>query len=304
MWWRRSVRFCAHGVLWDGKLLRWDHATDHEWYALDSALLKTSLRIDGIDQHGVDMSLNIGVPPNQHEAVQTILDQHLAERPANAFTGPIRELGTMSLSAAIRDRRFPKYLGSIGLAIVLMIVSMRAFTTGLTGIAEFDQSIIFGLFASSMGGSWRWRCAGQKAGAPLIRLSGRRSWWEFTAFMLFAATFFAIGSRFFWSSSVIAYAAGIGFGWMAATTITSVAWRQVDLRANGVVAQGCFWPWTQVKLVRWDGHTSGRLVLARGWRRVVGIAVLEQRDAVEALLKKKLPDSKSQEEQEVHTRSP
>jgi len=43
-----------------------------------------------------------------------------------------------------------------------------------------------------------------------------------------------------------------------------------------------------VRIIRWDRERSGRLVLARGWRRVVATVPPEQREAVEAVLQEKV----------------
>jgi hypothetical protein len=43
-----------------------------------------------------------------------------------------------------------------------------------------------------------------------------------------------------------------------------------------------------VRVVTWEREGSGRLVLERGWRRVVATVPPEQRAAVAALLKEKL----------------
>jgi hypothetical protein len=35
VWWRCSIRFCESGILWDQKLLKWDHLLEHRWDKYD-----------------------------------------------------------------------------------------------------------------------------------------------------------------------------------------------------------------------------------------------------------------------------
>jgi hypothetical protein len=289
-WWRKAVRFCERGILWDRKYLRWDHVVDAEWYAHDSALSKVSLQIKGIDQQNVDTTLNIGVPPDQHEVIQVILDLHVVQRPAVEFKQPAGELGTIPLSAAVRDPRFPRYVASIILTIVIALAVSHFFTARVTGNSEFDQSVFLGVFVGAFVISWYWRRSGTKAGAPLVRLSGRRSWWEFSVFAALAAVLYTIGSKLGWYSSTVSYTTGIGAGTMASMTFATIFWRQLDLRENGVCAQGHYWPWCQVRIMKQHTPSIGRLVLARGWRRIVAVVPPEQREAVEAVLRDKLND--------------
>jgi hypothetical protein len=291
LWWRKNVRFCKHGLLWDRSFLRWDHVVDTEWYTHDSAVSKVSLQAKGIDQQNVDTTLNVRVSPGQHEMVQLILDLNVVERPAVEFKRPNTELGTIPLSAAIRDPRFPKYVATFVLSLVIMFAAMHFFTARVTGIREFDQSVFLGIFLGTFVMSWRWRHAGITAGAPLVRLSARRSWPEIAAFAAAAAILFAVGSNLGWSNPSIAYVAGIGVGWTASSAIRGIFWGQIDLRENGVFFQGHCWPWSQVHVTLRHAEKNSRLVLARGWRQIVAAVPAEMRNVVEALLKEKFTNS-------------
>jgi hypothetical protein len=249
-----------------------------------------SLQIKGIDQYNVDTTLNIGVPPDRHELLQVILDLHVVQRPAVEFKQPTGELGTIPLSAAIRDPRFPRYIGTIVLSVVVALVVSHFFTARVTGNSEFDQSVFLGIFAGAVAIPWHWRRSGTKAGAPLIRLSGRRTWWEISSFAILAAVIYAIGSTLGWYSSIVGYATGIGAGAMAAMTFATIFWRQLDLRENGVSVQGLYWPWAEVRIDR--DTQNGRLILTRGWRRIVAAVPPEKREAVEAVLNEKLNNQK------------
>jgi hypothetical protein len=287
LWWQSSVRFCEHGVLWDRKVLHWDHIVDAEWYAHDSALSKVSLQVKGIDQYNVDTTLNVGIPADQHEVVQVMLDRHVVQRPAIEFKQQTAELGTIPLSAAIRDRRFPRYVGTMVMSVVIALVVSHFFTARVTGNSEFDQSVFLGIFASIFVVSWHWRRSGAKAGAPLVRLSGRRSWWEIGVIAALAVVLYAIGSKLGWYSSIVGYATGMGAGAMGSITFATIFWRQLDLRENGVCVQGHYWPWAEVRIRSRDTQNV-RLVLTRGWRCIVAAVPPEKREAVDAVLKLKL----------------
>jgi hypothetical protein len=290
IWWRNNLRFSQHGLLWDRSFLRWDHVVKTEWYSLDSALDKVYVQIDGIDQQNVDTSLKIGVLPNQFEPVQLILDLNVVQRPVVEFTHPIGELGTIPLTAAVRDSRFPRYVATIVLSIPLLFLSADFFTGRVTGIPEFDQAVILG-FLVSMITAWRWRRTGISAGAPLVRLSARRSWREIAAFAAAAWVLFAVGPNIGWSNSTIAYATGIGVGWTASIAIRGMLGGQLDLRENGVFFQGHCWPWSQVHVTVRHAEKNSRFVLVSGWRQIVAAMPTQQRAAVDAVLKEKLADS-------------
>jgi hypothetical protein len=100
-----------------------------------------------------------------------------------------------------------------------------------------------------------------------------------------------LGDQFGWTSAVLAYACGLGFGSAAASVTAYFAITQLDLRKNGIVMHAvAYWPWSQVKVVRWRPERVGRLVFGRGWRRISATIRPEQRKAIEAVLREKLDE--------------
>ena len=284
LWWRNNVRFCKNGIIWDRQVVLWDHLIEAKW----STSGPTILEVKGIDQQNIDRNWKIPVPAERRDYVQAILDQSIVARPSLPVGSLAYELGRIPISKAIRHPQLFQYAKSVLFSILAFGGVLYVIRNGVTGIAEFDHSIIVGFFLSAIFASWRWRWTGKNAGRPIIRLSAWRDWRRLVSMAALAAVFYYLGNTVSWSVPGLAYVAGAGFGWVVASGI-STSIRPFDLRDNGVVLQGGFyWPWTRVKVVRWDREGNGRLVLACGWSRVIAVVPREQREAVDTLLAEKV----------------
>jgi hypothetical protein len=284
LWWRNNVRFCKNGILWDLQVVLWDYLIEANWSSSDP----TDLKVRGIDQQNVDRKWTIFVPADRRADVQAILDQSIVVRPSLPIGSLAYELGRIPISKAIRHPQLFQYAKGMLVSIVAFGAVFYFIRNGVTGIAEFDHAIFVGFILSAFSASWRWRWTGKKAGRPLIRLSGWRDWRRLVPNAALAAIFYYLGNTVSWSVPGLAYVAGAGLGWVVAGGFTATI-RSFDLRDNGVLLQGEFyWPWTSVKIVKWNRDGNGRLVLARGWSRVIGIVPREQREAVDALLAEKI----------------
>ena len=59
------------------------------------------------------------------------------------------------------------------------------------------------------------------------------------------------------------------------------------MRANGIFTQGSFWPWNDIRLLKWNAE-NGQLALGNGWRRLFATVPPEQREAVDRVLREKV----------------
>jgi hypothetical protein len=284
LWWRNNVRFCKNGIIWDLQVVLWDHLIETNW----SSSGATNLEVKGIDQQNVDRKWTIFVPAERRDDVQAILDQSIVVRPSLPVGSLAYELGRIPISKAIRHPQLFQYAKAMLFSVVAFGAVFYFVRNGVTGIAEFDHAIFVGFILAAFSASWRWRWTGKKAGRPNTRLSGWRDWRRLVPIAGLAAILYYLGNTVSWSVPGLAYVAGAGFGWVVAGGFTAGT-RSFDLRDNGVLLQGEFyWPWTSVKVVKWNRDGNGRLVLARGWSRVIGIVPREQREAVDALLAEKI----------------
>jgi hypothetical protein len=282
LWWRNSIRFCTNGVLWDRRFAPWCHLVEHRWDDSKGSVLE----LRGIDQHGIDLLLKVPVTADQRAAVEGVLKEAAAGLRATTEAS-FTELGRIPLSAAVKHRHFWRYLAAILLRIVLIIAAI-IFVSNV-GMREFNDTffpaVILGMVISWL----RWRWIGKPAGAPLVRLVGRRSWTGIIGLVAIAAACYFAAASYQGMSIWPIYLAGIGFWWAALSGAMFLSVGQFDLRENGVVLQGVFfWPWENVRVTRWDRERTGRLVLARRWRRLIAKVPPEKREAVDAVLREKL----------------
>jgi len=294
--WRNQVRFCENGVLSTIQFVPWTHVTEHRW----SDANPTTLNLRGLDIAGNESRLNIPIRFEQRMEVQAILHERCPDSPFLA-TGASMSIGQMPLSTVIRTKHYRWHVWGVLAGALCAFATFYWGIGGQSGVREFDQSFVIGIFASGIGMTLRRQRDGQKAGAPFIRLFARRDILGFVSTFTAAIGLYLLGTRCAWPYALPIYAAGLGCAYAMIHVMTYYFLTQLDLCENGLAVRGaCFWPWPSVRLVSWDRENNGQLVLARGWQRVVGFAAPEQRDAVDALLKQKLPDRKIKAERDAH----
>jgi hypothetical protein len=245
------------------------------------------LELNGIDQNNSDMRLRVSVPDDHRDAIDQIVKCRVIAKPAFEIKTPMRELGSVPLAVATKDRRFPRYVGFVFALILCVLSFIFVFRDGFTGIPEFDQSIFLGFIISPSVKAFRWRPVTQ-IGQPLVRLSGRASILRLFVLLSAAVALYFLVRRFGLNSTWFAYGSGIAFGWALAAAITNVAWTQLDFRENGIILQGRGFSWSEVRVQKWNAKTNGQLVLRCRWRRVIATVPSEQRDAVNAVLREKV----------------
>jgi hypothetical protein len=282
VWWRSSIRFCATGILWDQKLLRWDHLLEHRWNEYDAGILV----VRGIDQRGAEATWRIPVPPAELATVQALFDTK-ASLPSIPPGLPMTHLSTIPISIAVRDANFFKLVGRVLLAVAVMIgyIVLRNTFPVSDG---FSGSIMLGILGTAFA-TMGWQFSVKHSGPPLVRLVARRRWLALLGFAAAATGCYYVGYSYGWMSQWWDYALGAGFGAFAVLAFGNAWPAQIDLRENGIVKPGrLYWPWPQLHVVTWERAGSGRLVLKRGWRWVAATVPPEQREAVDRVLKEKL----------------
>lgn len=281
-WWRRSIRLCEAGLLWDHSLLQWDHLLEHSWNEHDAGVLV----VRGTDQKGAEAVWRVPVPASELGHVQALFDAR-ASRPSIPAGLPLTHLGSIPLSVAVRDANFFKVIGRIVFGIVALIgyvMLLRAVPVS----SEFSYAVFFGLIGSAVLGM-RGRGGLKQSGRPLVRLLARRRWGTIGAFVAAAAMCYYVGFAYGWISEALNYAMGAAFGISGVTALAHMFPGYIDLRENGIGRPGWpYWPWSQVRVVAWDRDGSGRLVIERGWRRIAARVPLEQREVVDRVLTEKL----------------
>ncbi len=282
IWWRNNVRFGERGILWDRRALLWDHIVSWIWDARRTDILD----IRGVDQFNRDMDVRVRVPESLRNEVESLVQSRVVPNSAVDIQMPGNMLARVPLSVAIRDPRFLKTIGFILLVFLGMILSGYLFSTGFTGIREFDETIWFGFIGFAIARA-RWRASrAALAGVPIVRLRSSRKWGLATMFLVAMGATYWIGITFGGTSETIAYAGGLGFGALASVAVSYLWKMPFDLRANGVYAAGKLWRWNEVQVMKWDA-VSGKLSLSRGMSQIASKVPVEQRELIDTVLREK-----------------
>ncbi len=266
LWWRKHVRLCEFGILWDQRLFRWDHLIDHQWVSSDAGVLV----VRGLDQRGNEGTLRISIPLAHRAVAQTLVD-------AKASTP----------SVAGRNEDSTYVLRTI-LVVVLWVAGFMILSTYAPMTDNFRQAMLLGSLASFLV-SMRWRSKTSLPGSPLVRLTVQHHWLRTLIAAAVASGLYYVGFHYGWMSGWVESSCGFGFGVFVVFVPAGMHTSRVDLCEKGIVKQGMyFWPWSAVRAKMCDRAGSGRLELRHGWQRTVATVPSEQRDAVEKVLNEKL----------------
>ena len=294
--WGDFVRVGELGVLHGEQILRWDHVLKQEWLQ-NNKLLK----LNGLDQKNAECELKLPVPRERQSQLQAIVQGKLVTSPVLAAIPvdspdvPALEIGRLPLTVAVRHPLFLPYLCVVILGVVAVVAVMFVLPDGVLAIPGFSDSWIWGLlawsfFRASWGGTLR-----VDAGAPLVRLPARSDRFEIAIRLVAAGGLYllcwATGPFTGWIQTAV----GLVFGYTVAAAFGNFIPRRkwLDLRANGAMLHGSFyWPWSEVRLIDWESKGMGRLVLGRGWRRIIAYMPEEHRELVEQILREKASERK------------
>ena len=156
-----------------------------------------------------------------------------------------------------------------------------------TGTREFQDALLFAIFAWSFLQGWRFRWLFRNSGAPIGRVFGRRDILGFAANLGAVLGLYYATINLLWPFWWMGYVAGAAFVYFVISTVSYYFLTQLDLRPERAIIPGALsWAWERVELHRWDA-ARGRLVLGRGWRRVTAFVPPDQTEAVDRLLREK-----------------
>jgi hypothetical protein len=286
MWWRTNVRFGERGILWDRRALMWDHIVSSDWDARRSDILD----IRGVDQFNRDMDLRVRVPEGLRHEVELLVESRVVRNSAVEVQMPGNMLARAPISDAIREPRFLKVLGFYLLIFLGMILTPYLFSSGFTGIREFDEAILYG-FAGFGIARANWRVGPVAlAGVPVARLQISRRLWLALVLLLPMGITYWIGKTFGGTAAYVGYASGLGLGALASVAVDCLVewlWKSpFDLRSNGILVRGKFWPCKEVQVACWDPRT-GKLDLRRGISKISSNVPTEQRELIDTVLREK-----------------
>lgn len=291
IWWNQKVQLREHGVLRGLRLLRWSHITDRRW-------LGGGLFLEGVDQRHHDTRLAMNVPALQRGTVDALLAEKLPAR----FRPTVGELpGVEAMPVALPAIQItPKHELTVRrvtavIAMYVVIFVIMLFRPWGAPPREFNIGAGIGCFGAIAALMFQQRRTGG-AGAPIVRLATRIDWpWVTGATFVSLCCYYA-NQHLPFATPLVAAALGFGCGLGIFTIFGMIVRDKVDLCENGLVIAGwAVWPWSEIRLTKWNREGNGRLILHRGWRRVVATVSPKQREAVGAVLREKLGDKCSDE---------
>lgn len=290
IWWQRMVQLRANGLLNGLQFLPWSHVTGHR-------VERQNWIVEGVDHRQVDTQFMFGVPADQAASVAALLTEKISPRVRDT-SQPLGIAPTSvqlpKINIAPQQNVTLRGFFAILFFYIAVIVMVVMFPLGsLPG--EFFIGVGIGWAVTIAGYAYRARRAGS-AGPLLIRLSERLNLLAvFGLPVVLAAIFYASQLRLY-AMPIVAGLVGCGSGMAIFVLVARLLQGRFDLCENGVVlARQVFYAWPEVQLKKWERGQKGKLVLKCGWRRVAALVKAEQCDAVEVVLKEKLPPAGASE---------
>lgn len=284
VWWNRAVQLRENGALYGLRLLRWDHVTNFRW---ESELL----HLEGVDQRHNDVRFTGVVPADIREAVETVLVERLnrtAKVPGLPSLPVALPDGVTEPAVRLSTRR---ELVTRGCLVFLVVYAIGFIVVGLSfrnQSREYTQGLVAGFVVGAVVARLRASKHGQ-AGSPRIRLDLSFDWAVLLLIAASAATCYGVSQWLAFAAPWLLRCLGFGSGAAIFSLIGLVARDKLDLCDHGIVIRHwLYWPWLGTRLLRWNRDGQERIVLSRGWRRVIAKVPPEQREALDALLKEKL----------------
>lgn len=282
--WHNCARFCQHGILYDRKVLRWDKLVEYRWAGFNN----DKLQLYSADAPNNQAWLSFAIGDADRAAVMNLLDEKLSSESTLPKESRLVGINQVPISAVVMRPHLRRHLVPLSIGIACGIV-LAYFGLQGVGSREFDQSIVISVWVWIIFSSAQWRWTTRGSGKSLARLFARQDWLEFLGTFAAAAGIYVAFIWPLWWPAWIGYTAGFTYSWLTLRTLTYFFKTQLDLRDDCVVMPGVFqWPWSNVRLRSWDPDVSGRLVLGRGFRRVIAQVPASQRGVVDELIREKL----------------
>jgi hypothetical protein len=296
IWWNRTIQVRENGMLRGLRLLRWSHVTRHRWDSIGWYKRQDgnihSLVMEGVDQRHKDLRFRVSVPSADHPAIEAIFTRSLPSRERKADMKnssediailhlppfPVKSQDEVSTSRVISA-----VVGTFFIVTILSLVARRGRSP------EFFQAAVVGAIALAIYGSYR-KHSTLLSSTPLIRLPSRVDWLVVGIACLVTLSCLLLDPMLPFSFWGLSFPLGFVCGASVIMIFENLFREQVDLCENGVVLVNLgFWPWSKVRIAWWDMDGRGRLVLRCGWRRLATKVPEEHREAVDAVLREKLP---------------
>lgn len=283
--WNRELRLCENGILYRSKLLPWGQLARHRWVnSSDQAL-----QIFGI--HSTNRNLWCDIPnvSSQRAEIDSIFQERAYSGQFQLGNYPIG-LNEVPFHQALRS---PVLMGRLLLAGIGFFLLLYFFDWSVLPRpwGRGAQGTLFSiLILSSLASVFFRMRSTEKADAYLGRITARRDFIGILGWSLAGMVLWLLHQHFRGTSSVAEIITGIAtFLVLLQIFAYFLMPDRLHLHANGVTMPGLFyWPWASIRVEKWDREGSGRLVLRRGIRRVVGFIPTAERDAMDRLLAEKV----------------
>jgi hypothetical protein len=289
IWWNQKVQLRANGALYGLRFLQWNHITAHRWQEL-------ALMLEGVDQLHRDAQFHMNVSLADRPMVAELLRSKLIARDGPPGLNPwddVAEAFKLPKIEISAGQNVTWRGVAIGLSVYVLTLITIIFRPWGSPTQEFVGGFFFVVVLLVAWSIYRHGSVG-RAGTPLIRLRAQTDWRK-----TFVAVLTSIGANYVAQKmqvvhAVIDGALGAISGFGIATIFAMVLLQRFDLCENGIVVMKWkFWPWDTMEVAKWNCDGNGRLVLGKGWRRVIAKVPQDLRTAVDALLKEKVGASMS-----------
>ncbi|HEX5470925.1 MAG TPA: hypothetical protein VFW73_03515, partial [Lacipirellulaceae bacterium] len=251
---------------------------------------KDRLELHSVDTHSNRPLIAIRVAPQDRDAVEHILEARRNRSPLLIDIGKQVGLGKASIIDVIGKEHFRRHSWRVVVGIICTAGLVGLGLLRPTGISEFDDVRLYGLYFGVFVLSFERRWSLSRGGTPVAQLFARRGWTVFLLMLSVALTLYVVNSYMFWPTDWMATIAGFAFWYLTIKVATYFCITQLDLRLNGIVMPGAlFCRWSKIKVVKWDPALSNELVLRVGSLSPIFATVpSEHRDAIAKLLKEKV----------------
>jgi hypothetical protein len=291
--WKRSIQIREHGLVYGTSLLRWSHVTRCRWD--DENLnppryspLKNCVLVEGVDHRHEDCRLQLYIEDANIPQVKHIVRTRVPRR-ARAWSDSEAEDAIVAVKSAyiqVSDRKeFTSRGTDRGILVVILLPFVLPFVMSSSPSEAFFNSALVGFIAATL---VRWIRSGRsgQATVPLVRMQARVDWVLIAGLALLTILLFRAEDSAAFPPGLLSLGFGLVCGLCFGLIFVSLMHEQIDLCENGVAVRRIgYWPWSRVRVSRWNRTGDGRLVLWCGWNRVKARVHAIEHEIVDELLR-------------------
>jgi hypothetical protein len=274
--WKRSIQIREYGLVYGTSLLRWTHVTRCRWD--DENLnppryspLKNCVLVEGVDQSHEDCRLQLYIEDANIPQVKHILRTRVPRR-ARSWGDSEADDAMMAVKSAYIQIGDRKEFTSRGTDRVILAVIAFPFVLSFIAPMAPSQSFVYAALAAAivtMLARWVRSSRTGQATVPLVRLQASVDWVLIAGLALLAISLCRAEGSAAFPPGQLSLVFGLGCGLCFGLIFVSFMHEQIDFCENGVAVRRIgFWPWSRVRVSRWNRNGDGRLVLWCGWNRV------------------------------------